>query len=145
MTTKIDGMKNSIIGTVRRGGKAADAQAQRQQKCQRAIAADAAVLHDLELAVPRRATAEAVGHIGQTVFVQGSGGQRARGQRKQRGHQRGQSLGRPEDQRRRQKNVPIEERLLEAIAWSATLLADSLRRGELRERPLPTGLGSLVR
>lgn len=50
-----------------------------------------------------------------------------------------------EDQRRRQKNVPIEERLLEAIAWSATLLADSLRRGELRERPLPTGLGSLVR
>lgn len=50
-----------------------------------------------------------------------------------------------EDQRRRLENVPIEERLLEAIAWSATLLADALRHGELRERPLPTGLGSRVR
>lgn len=50
-----------------------------------------------------------------------------------------------EDQRRRLANVPIEERLLETIAWSATLLADALRRGELPERPLPTGLGPLVR
>ena len=50
-----------------------------------------------------------------------------------------------EDQRRRLETVPIEERLREAIAWSATLLADSLRRGELRERPLPKGLGPLVR
>jgi len=50
-----------------------------------------------------------------------------------------------EDQRRRLANVPIEERLLETIAWSATLLADALRRGEPCERPLPRGLGSLVR
>jgi len=50
-----------------------------------------------------------------------------------------------EEQRRRLENVPIEERLRETIAWSATLLADALRRGETRERPLPTGLGSLVR
>jgi hypothetical protein len=50
-----------------------------------------------------------------------------------------------EDQRRRLEKVPIEERLLEAIAWSATLLADALRRGEMRERPLPKGLGPLVR
>ncbi len=50
-----------------------------------------------------------------------------------------------EDQRRRLEEVPIEERLLEAIAWSAALLADALRRGELRERPLPRGLGPLVR
>ncbi len=50
-----------------------------------------------------------------------------------------------EDQRRRLEEVPIEERLLEAIAWSAALLADALRRGELRERPLPRGLGPLLR
>jgi hypothetical protein len=41
--------------------------------------------------------------------------------------------------------VPIEERLLETIAWSATLLADELRRGgSRRERDLPLGLGSRV-
>ena len=50
-----------------------------------------------------------------------------------------------EDQRRRLETVPIEQRLLETIALSAALLADALRRGELRERPLPTGLGPLVR
>jgi len=50
-----------------------------------------------------------------------------------------------EDRRRWLENVPIEERLLETIAWSAVLLADALRRGELRERPLPTGLGPLLR
>lgn len=49
-----------------------------------------------------------------------------------------------EEQRRRLENVPIEERLLETIAWSAVLLADALRRGELPERPLPRGLGPLV-
>lgn len=50
-----------------------------------------------------------------------------------------------EDQHRRLASVPIEQRLLEAIAWSAALLADALRRGERRERPLPTGLGSRIR
>ena len=46
-------------------------------------------------------------------------------------------------QRRRVKEVPIEERLLETIAWSATLLADDMRRGgSRRERALPVGLGS---
>jgi len=49
------------------------------------------------------------------------------------------------DQRRRLATVPIEQRLLETIAWSAALLADALHRGEQRERPLPTGLGSRVR
>ncbi|MCC6766543.1 MAG: hypothetical protein IT293_17930 [Deltaproteobacteria bacterium] len=47
------------------------------------------------------------------------------------------------DRRRRQKTVPIEERLLETIAWSAILLAEDLRRnGERPERPLPVGLGT---
>lgn len=47
--------------------------------------------------------------------------------------------------RRRIQTVPIGERLLEAIALSAVLLADSLNRegGEVRERPLPPGLGPL--
>lgn len=45
-------------------------------------------------------------------------------------------------QRRRLAAVPIAERLLETIAWSAVLLADDLRRHPTRrERPLPTGLG----
>lgn len=46
-------------------------------------------------------------------------------------------------QRRRLTVVPIEERLLETIAWSAALLADDLRRGGSgRARALPVGLGS---
>ena len=45
--------------------------------------------------------------------------------------------------RRRLAVVPIEERLLETIAWSATLLADDLgRAGPRRERALPVGLGA---
>jgi hypothetical protein len=45
-------------------------------------------------------------------------------------------------QRRRLAAVPIADRLLETIAWSAVLLADDLRRHPTRsERPLPTGLG----
>lgn len=45
-------------------------------------------------------------------------------------------------QRRRLAAVPIADRLLETIAWSAVLLADDLRRHPIRrERPLPTGLG----
>jgi hypothetical protein len=45
--------------------------------------------------------------------------------------------------RRRLEVVPIEQRLLEAIAWSAALLADDLRSVKARrERPLPPGLGS---
>lgn len=41
--------------------------------------------------------------------------------------------------------VPIGERLLEVIALSAVLLADSMNRegGQTRERPLPPGLGHL--
>ncbi len=46
-------------------------------------------------------------------------------------------------ERQRQKSVAIEERLRETIAWSATLLADDLRRrGPSKERPLPVGLGA---
>ena len=41
--------------------------------------------------------------------------------------------------------IPLKERLLETIAWSATLLADELRRGgSRRERDLPLGLGSRI-
>jgi hypothetical protein len=48
--------------------------------------------------------------------------------------------------RRRLAEVPIEQRLLEAIALSAAVLADALRRGRtMRDRPLPPGLGSRVR
>lgn len=45
--------------------------------------------------------------------------------------------------RRRVAGVPIEQRLLETVAWSAVLLADDLRRrGGRRERPLLPGLGA---
>jgi hypothetical protein len=45
--------------------------------------------------------------------------------------------------RQRLEEVPIGERLLEAIAWSAVLLADDLRRaGQRPERALPIGLGN---
>jgi len=51
-----------------------------------------------------------------------------------------------EDQRRRLRVVPIEERLRETIAWSATLLADELERSRGRSAraaaaPDPVGLG----
>lgn len=47
--------------------------------------------------------------------------------------------------KRRVQTVPIGQRLLEAIALSAVLLADSMNRegGQTRERPLPPGLGPL--
>ncbi|MFM8411167.1 MAG: hypothetical protein ACKOCT_12915 [Alphaproteobacteria bacterium] len=52
-------------------------------------------------------------------------------------------------QRKRLATVPIEERLLEVIAWSALVLADERARGlpnrSARERPLPPGLGRLLR
>jgi hypothetical protein len=49
-----------------------------------------------------------------------------------------------EAQRARLRDVPIEERLEEVLAWSAVLLADELERSDGRplvERPLPMGLG----
>jgi hypothetical protein len=48
-----------------------------------------------------------------------------------------------EAQRARLRDVPIEERLEEVLAWSAALLADELERsdGKPAERPFPTGLG----
>jgi hypothetical protein len=52
-----------------------------------------------------------------------------------------------EAQRARLRDVPIEERLAEVLAWSAALLADELERSEGRarvERPLPLGLGGRV-
>ncbi len=46
------------------------------------------------------------------------------------------------EMRRRLEEVPMAQRLLETIAWSAVLLADDLRRGvERPERALPPGLG----
>jgi hypothetical protein len=50
-----------------------------------------------------------------------------------------------EAQRARLREVPIEERLEEVLAWSAVLLADELERSGGRppvERPVPVGLGS---
>ena len=52
-----------------------------------------------------------------------------------------------EAQRARLRDVPIEERLAEVLAWSAVLLADELERSDGRarvERPLPPGLGRRV-
>jgi len=50
-----------------------------------------------------------------------------------------------EEQRRRVRVVPIEDRLREVIAWSAALLADHLARMDAAHRrtdPDPVGLGS---
>jgi hypothetical protein len=50
-----------------------------------------------------------------------------------------------EAQRARVRDVPIEQRLEEVLAWSAALLADEIERsgGPPRvERPVPVGLGS---
>jgi hypothetical protein len=49
-----------------------------------------------------------------------------------------------EAQRARLRDVPIEQRLEEVLAWSAVLLADELERSDGRpavEPPLPVGLG----
>jgi hypothetical protein len=49
-----------------------------------------------------------------------------------------------EEQFRRLRTVPIEQRLQEVIAWSAVLLADELERSAGRSRvqpPHPMGLG----
>ena len=52
-----------------------------------------------------------------------------------------------EAQRARLRDVPIEQRLEEVLAWSAALLADEIERSEGRrvERPIPVGLGSHLR
>jgi hypothetical protein len=52
-----------------------------------------------------------------------------------------------EAQRARLRDVPIEERFEEVLAWSAALLptSSSVRAGGSRERPLPTGLGHHLR
>jgi len=50
-----------------------------------------------------------------------------------------------EGQRARLRDVPIEQRLEEVLAWSAALLADEIERSGARprvERPVPAGLGS---
>lgn len=49
-----------------------------------------------------------------------------------------------EDQRRRIRTVSLEDRLHEAIAWSAALLADALKHGRARavDPPDPVGLGT---
>jgi len=50
-----------------------------------------------------------------------------------------------EAQRARLRDVPIEQRLEEVLAWSAALLADEIARSGGRprvERPDPVGLGS---
>jgi hypothetical protein len=50
-----------------------------------------------------------------------------------------------EAQRARLRDVPIEQRLEEVLAWSAALLADELERSSGSpqvERPVPLGLGS---
>ena len=68
---------------VERRGQRADAQDERKRERDRAVGADAAVAHDLELHRPRRAAAETVGDIGEPVLMQraGQGDERRRRQR----------------------------------------------------------------
>ena len=58
---------------VERRGQRADAQDERKRDRDRAVGADAAVAHDLELHRPRRAAAEAVGDVGEPVLMQRAG------------------------------------------------------------------------
>jgi hypothetical protein len=50
----------------------ANAQHERQHQRADAVSADAAVTHDLQLALARRPAAEAVGHIGEPILMQGT-------------------------------------------------------------------------
>ena len=75
------------IAEVRQRG---DAQNEGQNERADAIGADPAVTHDLELALARRAAAEAVGDVGQSVLVQGAGNGHGGRNRKRRGGQRRQ-------------------------------------------------------
>jgi hypothetical protein len=51
-----------------------------------------------------------------------------------------------DEQRRRLRDVPIDDRLREVLAWSAVVLADHLARSDAAHRrvepPDPVGLGS---
>ncbi len=69
---------------VERRGQRADAQDERKRDCDRAIGADAAVAHDLELPGSRRAAAEAVGHVREPILVQCAGRRDERGCRQRR-------------------------------------------------------------
>jgi len=53
-----------------------------------------------------------------------------------------------DEQRRRLRTVPIDQRLREVLAWSAVAMADALDRSDDPARlatPDPVGLGSLWR
>ena len=76
---------------VERGRERADAQDERERQRDRAIGADAAVAHDLELHRPRRAAAEAVGDVGEPVLVQGAGRGDERGRRQAGANERRQA------------------------------------------------------
>ena len=60
---------------------ARDAQDERERQRDRAIGADPAVAHDVELHRPRRAAAKTVGDVGETILVQGAGRGDERGRR----------------------------------------------------------------
>jgi hypothetical protein len=48
-----------------------------------------------------------------------------------------------DEQRRRLRTTSLDDRLQEAIAWSAVLLADEIERtGRVSAAPHPVGLGS---
>ena len=64
---------------VERRGQRADAQDKRERDGDRAIGADAAVAHDLELPLARRAAAETIGDVGEPVLVQRPGREDERG------------------------------------------------------------------
>ena len=63
----------SQVTTLERSGQGADPENERKRERDRAIGADAAVAHDLELLRPGRAAAETVGRVGEAVFVQSAG------------------------------------------------------------------------
>ena len=74
-----------------RRGQRADPEHERKRERDRAIGADAAVAHDLELAFPGRAAAEAVGDVGEPVLMQRAG----RGDERRRRERALKSAGRP--------------------------------------------------
>ena len=84
---------------VERGGQRANAQDEREHERKRAIGADAAVAHDLELPRDCRAAAEAVGDVGEPIFVQrpGHGDERrhceSRAKKQRQAEQRGEGKG----------------------------------------------------
>ena len=89
---------------VERRGEGADAQDERERNCDRAIGADAAVAHDLELPGSGRTAAETIGDVGEPVLVQRPSGDDERGGRQPGAKEHGQA-----EQRRERQGQPADE------------------------------------